>query len=134
MPFPFIIKAGREIGKGKRVQGSGFRARVELEIRNTKWRWRLRRNFDSASRRRHFERSREIYIAERSLPDVRQHQDIVFPWRIHADFLQCSKDPSATLGMTMLENPSHQALVPRQRPTNFPPKEKARRMSHIQQA
>ena len=25
MPFPFIIKAGREIGKGKRVQGSGFR-------------------------------------------------------------------------------------------------------------
>ena len=24
MPFPFIIKAGREIGKGKRVQGSGF--------------------------------------------------------------------------------------------------------------
>ena len=109
MPFLFIIKGGREIGKGKRVQGSGFR--VELEIRNTKWRWRLRRNFDSASRRRHFERSREIYIAERSLPDVRQHQDIVFPWRIHADFLQYSKDPSATLGMTMLENPSHQSPV-----------------------
>ena len=50
---------------------------------------------------RHFERSREIFIAERSSPDVRQHQDIVFPRRIHADFLQCSKDPSATLGMTM---------------------------------
>ena len=43
------------------------------------------RSFDSASRRRHFERSREISIAERSLPDVRQHQDIVFPRRIHAD-------------------------------------------------
>ena len=69
------------------------------------------RSFDSASRRRHFERSREIYIAERSLPDVRQHQDIVFPWRIHSDFLQYSKDPSATLGMTMLENPSHQSPV-----------------------
>ena len=24
-------------------------------------------------------------MVERSLPDVRQHQDIVFPWRIHAD-------------------------------------------------
>ena len=24
MPFSFIIKGGREIGKGKRVQGSGF--------------------------------------------------------------------------------------------------------------
>ena len=34
---------------------------------------------------RHFERSREIFIAERSSPDVRQHQDIVFPRRIHAD-------------------------------------------------
>ena len=42
-------------------------------------------NFDSASRRRHLERSREIFIAERSSPDVRQHQDIVFPRRIHAD-------------------------------------------------
>ena len=63
-------------------------------------------NFDSASRRRHFERSREIFIAERSSPDVRQHQDIVFPRRMHADFLRCSKDPSATLGMTMPENPS----------------------------
>ena len=42
-------------------------------------------NFDSASRRRHFERSREISMAERSLPDVRQHQDIVFPKRIHTD-------------------------------------------------
>ena len=65
------------------------------------------RSFDSTSRRRHFERKREISIAERSLPAVRQHQDIVFPRRIHADFLQCSKDPSATLGMTMPENPSH---------------------------
>ena len=42
--------------------------------------------FNSASRRCHFERSREIFMAERSLPDVRQHQDIVFPWRIHADY------------------------------------------------
>ena len=44
------------------------------------------RSFNSASRRCHFERSREISMAERSLPDVRQHQDIVFPWRIHADY------------------------------------------------
>ena len=98
----------------KRVWGRKFpldKSHFITEIRNTKWRWRLRRNFDSASRRSHFERSREIYIAERSLPDVRQHQDIVFPWRIHADFLQYSKDPSATLGMTMLENPSHQSPV-----------------------
>ena len=29
------------------------------------------RSFDSASRRRHFERKREISIAERSLPAVR---------------------------------------------------------------
>ena len=43
------------------------------------------RSFNSASRRCHFERSREISMAERSLLDVRQHQDIVFPWRIHAD-------------------------------------------------
>ena len=43
------------------------------------------RSFDSTSRRRHFERKREISIAERSLPAVRQHQDIVFPRRIRAD-------------------------------------------------
>ena len=46
-------------------------------------------------------------MAVRSLPDVRQHQGTVFPQHIHADFLQCSKDPSATLGMTMPKNPSH---------------------------
>ena len=34
---------------------------------------------------RHFERSREIFIAERSLPNVKHHQNIVFPRRIHAD-------------------------------------------------
>ena len=34
---------------------------------------------------RHFERSREIFIAERSSPDVRQYRDIVFPRCIHAD-------------------------------------------------
>ena len=34
---------------------------------------------------RHFERSREIFMAERSSPDVRQHQGIAFPRRIHAD-------------------------------------------------
>ena len=43
------------------------------------------RSFDSASRLCHFERKREISMAERSLPDVRQHQDLVFPRRIHAD-------------------------------------------------
>ena len=50
---------------------------------------------------RHFERSREIYMAERSLPDVRQHQDIVSPQRIHADSCRavetegCSRDDDA---------------------------------------
>ena len=34
---------------------------------------------------RHFERSREIFMAERSSPDMRQHQNIVFPQHIHAD-------------------------------------------------
>ena len=47
---------------------------------------------------RHFERSPEIFIAERSSPDMRQHQDIVFPRRIHADSrvqersLGCARD------------------------------------------
>ena len=59
------------------------------------------RSFDSASRRRHFERSREIYIAERSLPDVRQHPDIVSPQCIHADSCRaveiegCARDDDA---------------------------------------
>ena len=56
------------------------------------------RNFDSASLRRHFERSREISIAERSLPDVRQHQDIVFPQRIHADSHSAVKIPRLRSG------------------------------------
>ena len=55
-------------------------------------------NFDSASRRRHFERSREIFIAERSSPDVRQHQDIVFPRRIHADSRSAVKIPRLRSG------------------------------------
>ena len=69
-------------------------------------------SFDSASRCHHFERSREIYIAERSLPDVRQYQDIVSPQCIHADSCR-ARDPSAALGMTMPKNPSHQSLVTR---------------------
>ena len=32
-------------------------------------------------------------MAERSLPDVRQHQDIVFPWRIHADYRSAVEIP-----------------------------------------
>ena len=51
------------------------------------------RSFDSVSRRCHFERSREISMAERSLLDVRQHQDIVFPWRIHADYRSAVESP-----------------------------------------
>ena len=42
---------------------------------------------------RHFERKREIFIAERSSPDVRQHQDIVFPRRIHTDSRSAVKIP-----------------------------------------
>ena len=53
---------------------------------------------------RHFERSREIFIAERSSSHMRQHQDIVFPRRIHTDSRNAVKDPSATLGMTIREN------------------------------
>ena len=72
-------------------------------------------NFDSASRRRHFERSREIFIAERSSPDVRQHQDIVFPRRIHADSrsavktLGCARDDDARESQSLVT--SHQSLV-----------------------
>ena len=50
---------------------------------------------------RHFERSREIFIAERSSPDVRHHQDIVSPRRIHADsrsavkIEDCARDDDA---------------------------------------
>ena len=47
---------------------------------------------------RHFERSREIFIAERSSPDVRQHQDIVFPRRIHADSRSARKIPRLRSG------------------------------------
>ena len=43
------------------------------------------RSFDSGLRRRHWKRSREISMAEHLLPDVRQHQDIVFPQRMHVD-------------------------------------------------
>ena len=49
------------------------------------------RSFDSASRRRHFERSREISIAERSLPDVKQHQYVVSPQCIRADYCSAVK-------------------------------------------
>ena len=56
------------------------------------------RSFDSVSRCRHFERSREIYMAERSLPDVRQHQDIVSPQRIHADSSKAVEIPRLRSG------------------------------------
>ena len=57
---------------------------------------------------RHFERSREIFIAERSSPDVRQHQDIVFPRRIHADSRSavkiegCARDDDAGESQSLL--------------------------------
>ena len=47
---------------------------------------------------RHFERSREIFIAECSSPDVRQHQDIVFPRRIHTDSRSAVKIPRLRSG------------------------------------
>ena len=46
--------------------------------------WKRRGVLIALRAHRHFERSREILIAERSSPDVRQHQDIVFHRRIHA--------------------------------------------------
>ena len=42
-----------------------------------------------------------VFIAERSSPDMRQHQDIVFPRRIHADSHNAVK--MAALGMTLRE-------------------------------
>ena len=60
-------------------------------VQKVQWGWcgaknnEAPRSFNSASCCCHFERKREISMAERSLADVRQHQDIVFPWRIHAD-------------------------------------------------
>lgn len=39
-------------------------------------------------------------MAERSLLDVRQHQDIVFPWRIHADSRR-AVEILDSLGMTI---------------------------------
>ena len=47
---------------------------------------------------RHFEHSREIFIEERSSHDVRQHQDIVFPRRIHVDSLSAVKIPRLRSG------------------------------------
>ena len=47
---------------------------------------------------RHFERSREIFIAERSSPDVRRYQDIVSPQRIHADSRSAVKIPRLRSG------------------------------------
>ena len=57
---------------------------------------------------RHFERSREIFIAERSSSDMRQHQDIVFPRRIHADSRNavkiegCARDDDAGESQSLL--------------------------------
>ena len=55
-------------------------------------------SFDGASRRRHFERKREISMAERSLLQVRQHQDIVSLRRIHADSRRAVEIPRLRSG------------------------------------
>ena len=65
---------------------------------------------------RHFERSREIFIAERSSPDVGQYQDIVFPRRIHADSRSavkiegCARDDDAGESQSLLI-PNPQSLA-----------------------
>ena len=105
----FIVQGSRfrVQGSGFRVRGSGFGVRPrgvlpfdyvrklyspvrseELGVRSdgAAHKNQKRRGVLIALRaHRHFERSREIFIAERSSPDMRQHQDIVFPRRIHAD-------------------------------------------------
>ena len=69
------------------------------------------RSFDSGLRRRHWKRSREISMAERLLPDVRQHQDIVFPQRMHADSRRaveiegCARDDDAVESQSLV--PGH---------------------------
>ena len=60
--------------------------------------WKRRGVLIALRAHRHFERSREIFIAERSSPDVRQHQDIVFPRRIHADFRSAVEIPRLRSG------------------------------------
>ena len=62
---------------------------------------------------RHFERSREIFIAERSSPDMSQHQDIVFPRRIHADSRSAVKIEGCARDDDAGEIPvtSHQSLL-----------------------
>ena len=47
---------------------------------------------------RHFERSPEIFISERSSAHMRQHQDIGFPRRIHADSRNAVKIPRLSSG------------------------------------
>ena len=73
------------------------------------------RSFDSGLRRRHWKRSREISMTECLLPDVRQHQDIVFPQRMHADSRRaveiegCTQDGDA--GESQSPVPSHKLPV-----------------------
>ena len=75
---PLIVCERGEAGSTGSEGSAGLVRRVIIE---------KRREVSIALRaHRHFERSQEIFIAERSSPDVRQHQDIVSPQRIHADF------------------------------------------------
>ena len=60
--------------------------------------WKRREVLIALRAHRHFERSREIFIAERSSPDVGQYQDIVFPRRIHADSRSAVKIPRLRSG------------------------------------
>ena len=56
------------------------------------------RSFDSASRLCHFECKREISMAQRALPDVRQHQYIVLPRHIHTDSRRAVEIPRLRSG------------------------------------
>ncbi len=55
-------------------------------------------NFDSASRCRHLEHSREILLAERSLLHVRQHLTIGFSQCIRADYRSAVEIPRLRSG------------------------------------
>ena len=55
-------------------------------------------NFDSASRCRHLEHSREILLAERSLLHVRQHLAIGFSQCIRADYRSAVEIPRLRSG------------------------------------
>ena len=80
--------------------------------------WKRRGVLIALRAHRHLERSREISMAECSLPDVRQHLDIVSPQCIPADFRSaveiegCARDDDAGKSQSLVTSHSR-LLIPR---------------------